>query len=412
MKIRDWQLAPSPQTPDTARLSVEVSYQTGFHGKEIFWFEFPARYSAAASRLADPWLIALLPLAVTRQEPLGLGRLPVDGRLLENARRLMEIWHGWYPWLKPVAITGQAAVARSPEPGRKSAAFFSAGVDSFFTVLHSRQSGGVPIDELVFIHGADIPIDNDAQCATVLASVHQAALSWQLPVLKIATNLRKTRYRQVNWDNLGNGPLLGAAGLLFQSNYERIIISSTWALPDLHPLGSHPEVDPLYSSSQTIFIHYGDWIDRIDKTKYISEYPIARENLRVCWESPSGRNCGHCLKCLRTMIALELSGKLADCIAFPSQHIDFTLLRHQYIGREKEYFNQLIIFARRQGREDLAQAIEAAIARTARMDRLVLFGLIPRTRARFQMNQVLRQLSSGILPWLRRLGNWINRRLP
>jgi hypothetical protein len=412
MNIRDWQLAPLSGTPDAARISVKVSYQRDLHGTEPLWFEFPARYTPYICRRGDPWLMALLPLAVARQEALSLEPLPVDAKLLENARRIMEIWHQWYPALKPIAIRCRAQDAQFPETGRKSGAFFSGGVDSYFTLLHNREFGDGRIDELIFIHGADAPLKQDGDYLAVPTSIQRAATAWQIPVLQIATNLRQTRYRQVNWSKLGNGPLLGAAGLLFQDYFERIFISSTWAMPDLHPLGSHPGIDPLYSSSRTLFVHYGAWADRLDKTKYISQVPSVLQNLHVCWESDTGENCGRCLKCLRTMIALELCGRLANCTAFRSNDIDFSLLRRQYIEREKEYFLPMIRSARAQGREDIAQAIEDALARTARINRLLLFGLIPKLRNRYLMHPALRQLSSGVLPWLRRLGNWINRQLP
>ena len=72
----------------------------------------------------------------------------------------------------------------------------------------------------------------------------------------------------------------------------------------LAPLGTHPLLDPggarkMSSSSTT-----GCEASRLDKLELVAAEPAARHWLRVCWENRGGAyNCGRCEKCLRTMVA-------------------------------------------------------------------------------------------------------------
>jgi hypothetical protein len=47
---------------------------------------------------------------------------------------------------------------------------------------------------------------------------------------------------------------------------------------------------------------------RVDKTDYISDFSIAQDNLMVC--CLEDENCGTCLKCKRTLITLDVLGKV------------------------------------------------------------------------------------------------------
>ena len=63
---------------------------------------------------------------------------------------------------------------------------------------------------------------------------------------------------------------------------------------------------------------------RVQKTAYIADHPLVQQYLDVCWstqianmtnndsllKSKVKRNCGKCDKCLRTLFALELLGKI------------------------------------------------------------------------------------------------------
>lgn len=89
---------------------------------------------------------------------------------------------------------------------------------------------------------------------------------------------------------------------------------------DLFPWGSHPLLDPLWSTEATRFIHHGAETARVEKAGVVARSEVAMRRLRVCWENrDSAYNCGVCEKCLRTMINLQAHGRLTECETLPSE---------------------------------------------------------------------------------------------
>lgn len=410
MRVSPPELVASPNAPGRVRLQAAVHYRNHLARPEHVWFEVDEQLKDQLSLSGNPWLVALLPLALTLKEDLEIAA-PVDPLLLENAQKLQSLWTSWYPRLSPVTIRAERLPAAAASD-QMTGLFFSGGVDSFYSVLHAGSTSAYTIDELVFIQGADILLSNARAFERASATIRHACQVMGMPVQIMATNLRSTRFRQLHWDQMGSGPLLGACGLALEARYRQLLISSTWAAADLHPLGSHPQADPLYSTATTSFIHYGDWADRIEKTEFVSRYPVALDHLRVCWESPSGDNCGQCLKCLRTMIVLEVIGKLESCPSFPSRQLDLAVIRRLYLGWEWRYFKNLIPYLRGKGRDDIADAIQAAFRRTARLNQWMFFGLVWRARMTFQDVPWARSWLAPVFMRLRRAATWINRRLP
>jgi len=399
MLISQLEAIPSPS--NKIQLSARVTYKGRGTASEVVWFEFNEGLLEQTSRSGDPWLLALLPFAFVSHQPLQI-ELALDPILLNNVRHLMAIWSRWYPEFSPIPIEASRE-DQSPEAPSRSAVFFSGGVDSFFTVLNQRAHKDHPIDDLLFVHGADIPIRETGGFARAKASIAFASQAWNMRLLTVGTNLRSTRFRLADWGQLSHGALLGAVGLLFEGRYRQIYISSSWPQGVLPPYGSHPDTDPLMSTSHTAFVHYGVWANRIQKITSISSEPIALDNLRVCWKNVDGSNCGRCTKCLRTMAVLEILGKLEACTAFPSNQLDLNRLRNAPLGNDWQHYSFLGPFAREHGRTDIAEAFEAARSRAARRDHLVLFGMVQRAAMRLRRSAKARQWLLPPLRWLRRV---------
>jgi hypothetical protein len=84
------------------------------------------------------------------------------------------------------------------------------------------------------------------------------------------------------------------------------------------PWGSHPLVDPLWSTGTVEIVHDGCEATRSDKAARIATSETALRHLRVCWGYREAYdrgiyNCGHCAKCLRTQVDLYLAGALERC---------------------------------------------------------------------------------------------------
>src|SRR6185436_6108277 len=118
---------------------------------EEYWFDVPGEYASSLSESGNPWLACLIPLAVTLGEPLRLA-LPVDRTLFDNVQELQQVWKCWHPHLHVVPVVADLAAPSRQEPPTRAAAFFSGGVDSFFTVLWHGDATSSPrtaIDELL-----------------------------------------------------------------------------------------------------------------------------------------------------------------------------------------------------------------------------------------------------------------------
>jgi hypothetical protein len=98
-----------------------------------------------------------------------------------------------------------------------------------------------------------------------------------------------------------------------------VIVPASYHVNELFPWGSHPQLDPLWSSSAVTFEHHGHDATRPEKVASIAGNDAAMAHLRVCWENPGNAyNCGRCEKCLRTMINLHAVGAGARCRTLPS----------------------------------------------------------------------------------------------
>src|SRR5262249_39232642 len=137
-------------------------------------------------------------------------------------------------------------------------------------------------------------------------------------LLVASTNLRQFTNRFVNWGKTSHGAGLASIALALGEGFTEANIASSYHWEHLFPWGSHPRLDPLWSNGKMLLFHTGWQARGLDKTRLVSEHPIALETLRVCFENPDSLyNCGRCRKCLRTMLELQRCGALERCRTFP-----------------------------------------------------------------------------------------------
>jgi len=374
MHLEQINIATSPSTEDRVRLVGKVSYDDGAVSPEHYWFEVPRKYAEFLSVSGNPWLVCLLPLAVTLGEAVRLDR-PIDRTLLDNVLELMRIWKCWYPRLHIVPIEADVVDAVEHQPGSGTAAFFSGGVDSFFTVLRHNSvsiSGSQRhIDDLLCVWGFDIPLTNCDAFRRLRSRLQRAASDLGKELIAVATNLRVTRLQQVDWGSLYFGSALASVALALEKRYTRALIAASSGYEYLVPWGSHPLTDPLLSTGRTKIIHDGAGFNRVERTALVARSEVAMRSLHVCWKFGSDGNCGACSKCYRTMAALELLGALGQCKTFPKEHFELRKLRkiHLHGDWDRLYFRQIRDLALRKGRPYVARAVERGFKYSDRLDR-------------------------------------------
>jgi len=105
--------------------------------------------------------------------------------------------------------------------------------------------------------------------------------------------------------------------LLLSDQMRTVYVAASHSYRDLLPLGSHPILDPLWSTETMEIVHDGCEATRPEKVARLATCDLALKTLRVCWENRDGAyNCGKCRKCLSTMVNLHLVGALSRCATF------------------------------------------------------------------------------------------------
>jgi len=377
MELVSVRIDNSPSGRGRVRLVGEVSYDDRPRKSEQYWFEVPESYAASLSASGNPWLACLLPLAVTRGERLRLCR-PIDPVLSANASRLMEIWAGWYPRLRIVPIDAEVKpVEPGPEPS-ETGAFFSGGVDSFYTLLRNKETrdrGAFPaIDRLLCVWGFDVDLHKPEEFERLRARLSKAAEDLGVGFVDIAINVRQARFMETQWGRLSHGSVLASIALALERRFRAVYIAATYTGgPPIRPWGSHPETDPLCSSSHLRIIHHGAGVARMEKTEYVSRSDVAMRSLHVCPRERSSENCCDCRKCYLVMLTLEVIGALSRCTVFRRRPLDLDRVGRTYLkGPAYEYlFGQIQARAREAGRTDIVHAIDRCVNRTRRLNRVL-----------------------------------------
>jgi hypothetical protein len=293
-------------------LTVEVELESMVHRWSC---EAPG---LTADRAADALLVASLLPAMRAGETL-TATDPVSPRLLASVSQIEDIFLSWAERIAGYGVYQRVSVEVPPRtspplPGpRGSACFFTAGVDSFYTVLRHRDE----IDALVYVRGFDVALDEAELDVRVLDGVRSAADELGLPLVVVRTDLRAFSDRYSNWDHY-HGAALATVAHLLAARFAKFYVPATQTYAFLAPLGTHPLLDPRWSTEDVALIHDGCEASRLDKLDLIASEPAARQFLRVCWENRGGAyNCGRCEKCLRTMVAMDALGLLGSFDRFP-----------------------------------------------------------------------------------------------
>ena len=107
-------------------------------------------------------------------------------------------------------------------------------------------------------------------------------------------NMRWPRYHSV---------MLAALAHALRREASRWIVSATYGVGNLHPWGSHPDLDWRWGDEQVELVHFGAELWRAEKLAAMAGDPRVHRRLRVCYGDPRAEgNCGRCEKCVRTRL--------------------------------------------------------------------------------------------------------------
>jgi len=359
--------------PGTIRLSVRA-ISPAITGDELLWADVPEALLEDVTSRLDAWLLWLLPHAFETGEDLVLDG-PVDAELLRNAHELMEVWSCWRPGKSPVQVTAEPADPAEPQ-GTRTGLFFTAGVDSFYSLLHHDEMARLhpewkmrPVDDLVYVEGYDIPLRHRAALDRKRVALQTVAAETGKTLVTLATNFRDTgvSLRKNAWGPIVHGPAVAASGLLLGRRWDVLLLSASNGYDELNPWGSTAVTDPLCSTSVTRVRHDGAEAssDRVRKIECLVRFDVAMNHLHVCWQGFSDRNCGTCEKCFRTLLGLDLVGARDRATSFPAGLFSPDRLLEVWTDKELFFriYRKMRDHAAQIGRDDVVAVIDECLAR-------------------------------------------------
>ncbi|MFW6054414.1 MAG: hypothetical protein ACOC9D_00805 [Thermodesulfobacteriota bacterium] len=373
MLIRDIQLT---QTENRARVQATVVWEDCDQPQRQLFIETSREFAADLTANPQAFLVGSLIPALH----FGERRISLDGPLcpglLEGLQSVMALMRVWSLGVcRPLTIEPRW-IEEAPQTRATGRAgmFYSGGFDSLAALrlnrLHYPGSHPGAIRDCFFVHGFDIggvpargmKYHVFERALEAMQEVMQAAGTKAIPVY---TNLRHLCDDRELWLNRFFGAVLAAVGHAFTSRLDLFYLASSYDYENLAPCGSHPLLDPEYSSFDLQIRHRDAGLSRLDKLRIVADWDPGFQNFRVCLANTEDRlNCGRCEKCVRTMTGLAALGVLDKTRAFveddvtPEMFAGFKInIRHR-----EPFYRELLPLLRKRGRMDLVKTIQEKLS--------------------------------------------------
>jgi hypothetical protein len=373
MKIQDLRVTG---TPDRIKAAATIIWEDVPRPNQEVYFDCPASFAKDIAPNPNAFLLACVMPALD----YGEGRVLIEGSVCPELRNglhtALRVIRDWYPQCKIPLIEATSGYYPSfPRTPPRVASFMSAGIDALATLRCNRRD--FPFDhpaairDCFFFLGfnrhdfdADGPVPERLRDFELrLGRMSALAREAQINLIPVHTNIRfiAKDYNARNARGMGAG--MASIAHLFSRRVSRILIGSEGSAGIPPPWGTHPLLDPHYSSSDLEVRHDCMYLSRFQKTAIVSEWPTAMSVLQCCWQNegiPEAINCGQCGKCLRTIVQLAALGKLDRAPTLPNvlvtpEIIDAVVLVHE---SDLSFLEECIEPFVKLGRVDLVEAIQ------------------------------------------------------
>src|SRR4030066_2276670 len=342
------------------------------------YFSTTAEFADSISCNPHAFLVACIMPALH----FGEKRLSIEGEIcpelkegLVTAMNWMRFW--WYkPDKKLVKIETKSRTGYpQPRTPDRAGFLFSGGVDSLATLRYNRLNypSAHPgyIKDGLLVCGLEIREPRIFEY--VMDSVSALAEDAAVTLIPVYTNIRSLGPEDNDdfwgkfWINEFMGATFSAIAHTFAKRLTRMSINSCHDIPSIIPYGSHPLINPIYSSSDFRILHEGIALSRFEKTRLVAGWDLGVQHLRVCNRTeiykPGQLNCGECEKCVRTMLALLAVGVLGKTNVFSIHDLNEEIVMKtvQLASNTLPLYEELIFPLLERGRHDLVRAIRRKI---------------------------------------------------
>lgn len=363
-----------------ARVEATVEWESSNRPPLELFVETEERFAEHLVSDANAWLgAALIPAW-----KLGETRVRVEGRLCPYLCERTKIPTGflakWFPddFGPPPAIEAGEWGYGTSSNGR-SVALLSCGIDSLATLrwnrLHVPADHPYSIDSVIYFSFDPQPepslerlrestgarrsaVENVARVAGVTPIPVRSNLWWLID---------DGWFYAYKWHGSLCASILG----FFAAGFRRGYVASSHCPKVVQPHGSHPLLDPYFSSAHFSVEHDLFSMGRLEKTALVGEWREAVNYTRVCQnDSGGGENCCTCEKCIRTITTLAALGLLDNARpAFPyadlTPELIMTIDQYDMIRGQPHYlrhwYEQLVPLLKNRNFSSVADALETVL---------------------------------------------------
>lgn len=282
----------------------------------VIWYEVESKFEEyLCYERADAFVIALLPLALTFGHDIHVKDAPVSEKIIWQLRQIyipaLAKYSNYYKSIE-IECSVDSTIYSSFAVGTG----FSAGVDSFYTLLKNKntQTSNYDITHLTFFNvgangsygGKEAEDRFYKRISLYKAFVEQEGYQF------VEVNSNISEYLMMSY-NFTHSFRSMSAVLALQKLFKTYYYSAGYSLKEFsfNPYDSsffdllNSEV---FSTESLTFFSTGCVESRVEKTEYISQFPETYDLLNVC--NNHDTNCRTCEKCIRTMAGLYALGKL------------------------------------------------------------------------------------------------------
>ena len=315
-----------PEIIDVNEENIKIqAYYESNTGNGYLWYLLPQTYKKYLTHeKLDAFLVALIFLAMKNGEDIYL-KAPVSEKLFYNlSNNYIYVLNKLIPYLKRIKIfPDELHDGKEYTCENKIVTGFSGGVDSFHTIYeyfyNENVSNNFKLTHLIINNvGAYGEFESEKarnKFHKLYERLRNTPIAKDLNFIKIDSNINEV----INLHfHLTHTTCNVSAILLLQKlfskfyyaagcKYENYFIGKTKDISCADPI-----ILNLLSTETLECSSVGSQLSRIEKTAVIADFEKCFDYLNVCINNEHDTNCSACYKCNRTMLTLDLLGKLGN----------------------------------------------------------------------------------------------------
>ena len=319
------------ETDSKARVSSTFTFDTG--EKHEVYFETTLEFAQyLVYEVSDAFIVAAMLPALVKGEDMQVES--VSPHLRYNFDVLMYLFGKVFGYA-PIMLNANAVLSVNFKP-KAVGTGFSGGVDSLLTYLEHTAATcpeDMRVNHLALFNVGSYGNDPEKTRKNFQDDLKRAlkfAKEVNVPLIPLNSNLSSIyTHKDIFHYSLRSTLCLSAAILCLQKLFRQYYISSTGTIDDIR-LNKYEQyyyeslfIQRLCTANTNIMIsevHY----NRVEKTKKLLQNSLTERHLYVCnadlmnekWgesnEKEGYLNCSECFKCVRTLLTIDLLGKLSQ----------------------------------------------------------------------------------------------------